>query len=243
MRDLTNVVFNRLKVIKRASDYIKPNGYHIKRWECECECGNKGIIVNEYSLLSKNTKSCGCYKKETAIKNLNGFIKINENSYDLTGEQGIGYTSKGDEFYFDIEDYDKIKDYCWSKTKDDYIRAKVKGTEKHIFLHKIILNDFDDIFIIDHQNGIPYDCRKSNLRYADNSKNNMNKIKQKNNTSGITGITWHKRDSIWEAYISKNKKRIYLGRYRNLDDAIKIRKQAEEEYFGKWSYDNSRNHQ
>ena len=34
------------------------------------------------------------------------------NTYDLSGEYGIGYTSKGEEFYFDLDDYDKIKDYC-----------------------------------------------------------------------------------------------------------------------------------
>lgn len=34
------------------------------------------------------------------------------NRYDLTGEYGIGYTNQGVEFYFDLEDYDKIKEYC-----------------------------------------------------------------------------------------------------------------------------------
>lgn len=35
--------------------------------------------------------------------------KHKTNTYDLTGEYGIGYTSSGDEFWFDLEDYDKIK--------------------------------------------------------------------------------------------------------------------------------------
>lgn len=30
------------------------------------------------------------------------------NKYDLSGEYGIGYTSKGEEFYFDLEDYKKM---------------------------------------------------------------------------------------------------------------------------------------
>ena len=35
------------------------------------------------------------------------------NKYDLSGEYGIGYDSNGQKFYFDLEDYDKIKNYCW----------------------------------------------------------------------------------------------------------------------------------
>ena len=40
------------------------------------------------------------------------------NKYDLSGEYGIGWTSNtNQEFYFDLEDYDKIKDYCWIYNK------------------------------------------------------------------------------------------------------------------------------
>ena len=36
-----------------------------------------------------------------------------ENIYDLSGEFGIGYcTNTGSPFYFDLEDYNKIKNYC-----------------------------------------------------------------------------------------------------------------------------------
>lgn len=39
------------------------------------------------------------------------------NAYDLTKDYGKGYTLDGVEFIFDLEDYDKIKDYCWCLTK------------------------------------------------------------------------------------------------------------------------------
>lgn len=31
----------------------------------------------------------------------------------------------------------------------------------------------------------------------------------------------------------------HLGRFDNFEDAVKVRKEAEEKYFGDWSYDNS----
>ena len=37
-----------------------------------------------------------------------------KNKYDLSGEYGIGWTHNTEhEFYFDLEDYDIIKYYCW----------------------------------------------------------------------------------------------------------------------------------
>ena len=69
----------------------------------------------------------------------------------------------------------------------------------------------------------------------------MNKGVCSSNKSGCTGVTWHKRDSIWEVHISIGNKQIYLGRSNDLSKAIKMRKEAEEKYFGDYSYDNSQN--
>lgn len=52
-----------------------------------------------------------------------------------------------------------------------------------------------------------------------------------NNDSGYTGIHWHNRDKIWEANITLKGKRYYLGRFNNINDAIKIRKTAEDILF------------
>ncbi|WP_368488451.1 hypothetical protein [Clostridium sp. BJN0013] len=41
-------------------------------------------------------------------------MKYKYNTYDLTGEYGIGYDAKGNIFYFDLEDYDRIKDFYWA---------------------------------------------------------------------------------------------------------------------------------
>jgi hypothetical protein len=38
-----------------------------------------------------------------------------------------------------------------------------------------------------------------NLRWTTNSGNGRNKTKQKNNTSGYTGVTFRKRDRVWVA--------------------------------------------
>lgn len=59
--------------------------------------------------------------------------------YDLTGEYGIGWTSNTNkEFYFDIEDYDKIKDYCWYENDGGYVVTQ--RNRKTIRMHRLILN-------------------------------------------------------------------------------------------------------
>ena len=67
--DLTGKTFGRLKVIKRADDYVSPNGNRTVRWLCECSCGkSQPIIVVGNKLKNGWTKSCGCLREETISK-------------------------------------------------------------------------------------------------------------------------------------------------------------------------------
>lgn len=228
--DLTGQQFGRLTVIERVEDKVNPNGSHRVMWHCKCDCGNE-TIKSATNLRSGISKSCGCLQKELLSKRRSQY-----NRYDLSGEYGIGYTSKNEIFFFDLEDYDKIKDYCWFINNRGYVYAKIKGTGKHILQHRIILQDTEQVDHINHQTN---DNRKCNLRRVNNQKNMMNKTKYKNNISGVTGVTWHSRDNVWEVHIRYKDKQIYLGRFNDFDEAVKVRKKAEEKYFGKHSYDNS----
>lgn len=67
----------------------------------------------------------------------------------------------------------------------------------------------------------------------------MNRIKQKNNSSGVTGV--YQKGEKWVSVIYVNNKNIYLGTYDSFNKAVKIRKEAEQKNFGLWSFDNSRN--
>lgn len=53
----------------------------------------------------------------------------------------------------------------------------------------------------------------------------------KNNKSGHTGVYWAKQKGIWKAIIYVQKKRIYLGGYHDIRDAIQAREDAEKKYF------------
>lgn len=225
--------FGYLTPIEIATDYITPKGQHHARWLCQCDCGNQKIILGSH-LKSGTTKSCGCKSRELFLQNA-----IKPNRYDLYQKYGIGYDSNNNKFYFDIEDYDKIKLYHWY-VRPQGVVTHIKG--KSIKMHRIIMNVTDDnYYIVDHINHNTFDNRKCNLRLVTHNLNMRNKKISSNNKSGYTGVAWDKECGKWLAYIGVNNKQIKLGRFVNIDDAIQARKEAEEKYFGKYSYCNSIN--
>lgn len=166
------------------------------------------------------------------------------NTYDLSGEYGIGYTTSGDEFWFDKEDYEKIKEYCWYYSQRGYVIAR--DNQKRVSLHNIIMgitsDDLENGIVVDHKNHPPAnehkkDNRKSNLEIVTLSENMQNRHLNKNNTSGVSGVHWNKNECKWQARIGLHGKRIQLGYFTNKNDAIQARKNAEIKYYGDHRYD------
>jgi len=81
--------------------------------------------------------------------------------------------------------------------------------------------------ILDHINGDVADNRIANLREVSSQENVMNAKRSADNTSGVTGVSWHKRDMRWQAQIQAGGKFQHLGQFTNLQDAVDARKQAE----------------
>lgn len=225
--------FNRLTVISQEPNKVFPSGTQVKMWKCLCECGNL-IVTEGRRLKNGTTKSCGCLNMERRIDAINKYNASINNTFDLTGQYGIGYTTKGEEFYFDKEDYEKIKNHTWSKKSDGYLHARIENNL--ITLHKYL---FPAYRFVDHINHNKADNRRCNLREVTKSQNAMNRKNQSNSTTGVTGVVWNKCNQKWRSRITVNNKRIELGSYCNFEDAVKARKNAEEKYFGEYSYDNS----
>jgi hypothetical protein len=217
--DLTNKKFGRLT----PQYYIKGG-----KWHCICDCG-KELDIDTRNLNSGHTQSCGCLRDAEA-KRAGKNKKYNK--YDLSGEYGIGWTSDGEEFYFDIEDYEKIKDYCWYIDRCGYV-----ASSSGVLMHRIVLPT-ENGFVPDHIHGknTNNDNRKCNLRVATDSQNHMNMRKSSRNTSGVTGVSKH--NDGWVAHIKAGE--ITRQKYfKNKEDAIKQRKEWEELYFREYSFANS----
>lgn len=233
--DLTNKRFGNLIVLGIAGKRKFPNGSTQTLWSCLCGCGNTTELTTS-ALNSGKIKSCGCLSKTC------GFLNAKYNYYDLTSfEYGVGYTNKGEQFYFDKEDYDKIKNYCWYINQHGYVVTGGKQNDelsgKHnIPMHRLVLDFWDMSFDVDHICHNKADNRKETLRICTRSQNLMNRSMQSNNTSGVTGVYWDKCRFKWKAQIMVNQKTINIGRYNTKEEAIKARKEAEIKYFGEYRY-------
>lgn len=211
--DIVGTKYGRLTIIEELPQKIV-NGKSYRMVKCQCECGN--VITTHFSsIISGATKSCGCYAKERtseAAKNRRLY-----NDYDLESKSyGIGYTSNNEEFYFDKEDYDLIKNYRWYSDgkHGGYICASSRVEDQYtstIKLHRIVLGLTDPKLDVDHINHDTKDNRKENLRVVNRSQNNANMGLKANNTSGCSGVAWHSTRKQWLARISFNKKCIFLG--------------------------------
>lgn len=230
--DLTNKRFDKLTVIDRADDLVLPSGKRIAAWLCLCDCGNKIIARGDY-LRNETTRHCGCDRKGSGVGKAN---KLNK--YVIVDGYVIGTTTNThNEFYIDVDDVDKVKKYSWYENDEGYLISRINN--KLVRMHRLIMDVKDKKMIVYHINHNTLDNRKVNLRIASRSQNNMNKIRQSNNTSGVTGVTWDNKRKKWRAYIKVNSSQNELGYYDNFNDAVNARKNAEDKYFGEYSYDNS----
>ncbi len=111
---------------------------------------------------------------------------------------------------------------------------------KH-YIHRLVLINFipniENYDCVDHINGIRLDNTISNLRWCSNQQNCYNRSVSKRNSSSIKGVTWTQDKKRWRALISFDGKRIHIGYFINLEDAIIARKQKAKELFGEFLND------
>lgn len=115
-----------------------------------------------------------------------------------------------------------------------YYRVTVRG--RQYLAHRIIwdLLHPDDLLAkeeeIDHIDHNPLNNKSDNLRKASRTTNGRNVSKGRNNTSGVVGVYWKKREQKWLAQIKVNQKDTHLGFFSDKEDAVAARKAAEIKY-------------
>lgn len=148
----------------------------------------------------------------------------------------------------DDEDYEELSRWKWNAHAQQdgiiYARRSVHVPNKTrksrsvcigITMHRQVLRlPVGDKRRGDHIDGNTLDNRKQNLRIATVRQNAWNHRTPVNSTSGVCGVYWNKRERRWVAQIKAPDKNIYLGQRKNFDDAVALRREAEEKYFGEY---------
>lgn len=195
-----------------------------------------GVIVARQALTLKEEEH-NLYLKPYHTKG--GVFLKTVNEYEFTSDTCIGYTSKGERFLVDIEDYDLIKNISWFLNSNGYVMGNtvINGGQKKVYLHRLIMG-FPKNKMIDHKRGKEsrYDNRKSNLRVCNNKENQQNK--PSSNKLKIKGVSVT-HCNTYQAQIQVDGVLKYLGSYKTMREAADAYDNAAKEFFGEFAYLNN----
>jgi hypothetical protein len=215
--DLKGRKFGRLTVIKDSGK----RSHRAVLWEAECECG-KTILVTGNSLKRGNTKSCGCLNKEVQ-KQLGEKIKSEKTKNDLNGQKFGKLTV--------------IKIRTGHKSNNTklgaYWECKCEcGNEIIVQRQHLLRKGVVSCGCKQRENAsIAIETLRENCFKENTHLGKLNNGLQKNNTSGIRGVSYDQGKQKWIVTIGFQKRNMKMGQFNNIEEAIKARKLAEEKYF------------
>lgn len=106
----------------------------------------------------------------------------------------------------DPEDAELLANHAWRCDHRPYFRARIAG--KMVALHRVIAGASKGQ-IVDHIDGNPLNCRRSNLRTCDPIGNARNRGRKRTSKSPYKGV-WQKPSGRWQSIIMD------AGKFHNL---------------------------
>lgn len=188
------------------------DGHHHGKVKCRCACGREKWVFRSPLRLGK-TKSCGCKAFKPPIDY--GGLKVG----------------------------DKVGAWTLLRRKKNkfYCRCAC-GTERWVYALYLMRGE-----------SLSCGCKRSDARSKKQVQNAMKKghslinrlgkenlslkyagfgrKKNKNSTTGATGVSFHKKAGRYRAYIAVDRHQIHLGFFDTIAEASAARREAEKKYF------------
>lgn len=171
--NLKGLKYGFLEVISRNREDKRIGIY----WLCKCHCpectkrrNKKLISVRQDKLLEERTLSCGYNKDLQQTRgNFNTNTFVSENGYY------VGYTYKGDKYYFDKEDFGIVTEVStsWFINDAGYVCARdmrenakryKDGRRQNVKLKDVLMNKKPGEKVVYVNPNMKYDNRKNNLK-------------------------------------------------------------------------------
>lgn len=149
--------------------------------------------------------------------------------------------TKGRVAVVDADDAALLSQWKWSYTDTGYAvrfqrigRADGRRRKVTIRMHRFILGAPRELEV-DHINGDRLDNRRANLRLVTDAQQRQNEGVCRGGSSLFKGVTRSKERGRWEAQIKHQRRRIYLGRFRDEVEAARAYDAAARELFGEFA--------
>ena len=180
-------------------------------------------------------RNIAIYGRETVTLNkLKKHKTMNRNPYRLSDDTRYYFIQipGGIEFMVDAADFHLVSQYHWTYGKRGYPSAKIN--RQNVTLHKLLFPNTRGLDI-DHISGNKLDNRRANLRLCTHQENMFNQRIRTTNSSGYTGVSYHKSAKSYEAYINFCGRKRYLGLYHSAEEAAMARDHAALEVHGEYA--------
>ncbi len=144
--------------------------------------------------------------KSFPLTNTNGFFIVDADEYEFLSQF---------KFYMDFTNSPVIRETQFKQNVSNLIL----DTERSV----------------DHKDRCIIDNRKKNLRKASRSQQQCNRGLGDNNTSGVSGVDFHKKSNKWRVRITKKGITYSLGLFSSKEEAIKARNEGAKKYHGRFA--------
>ena len=109
---------------------------------------------------------------------------------------------------------------------------------KDVSIHRIVADTFieneNNKEQVDHRDGNKLNNRVENLRWIQNNENQRNRNISKNNTTGVKGVCYDKKNKSFNANITLDGLKIHIGCFKTLEEAKHARISKAKLLFGEY---------
>jgi len=165
-----------------------------------------------------------------------GSPKFTPNSFRIEGDTafirlGMRRNAVIREAIIDIDDLDRVLAFGrWTRSTcrngdREYAACNVPQTLLHRFLLCPPVG-----MVVDHINRNSLDCRRANMRLCTQAENMQNRPAQRGSFSGVRNVYWIAESQKWSVNMKVEKRRICLGRFERLEDAIAMAAEGRRRY-------------